>query len=332
MVQRRVRRLPVLVSVAALTALGAGISTQQANAATQSFAFVGEPENYKVPADVCAVKVVASGGEGGIVSGAEETHGLGGRVTATLTVTPGETLVVEVGGRGGDGGASSPGAGGSGGTDGGDATPTDSESIDGAGGGGSSDVRRGGSGLANRVVVAAGGGGAGAYGADPISSGGAGGGASGGTPNGDGGNGGGETPGQGGDVGTTSAPGAGGSGGGGGGSGQAGDTGGVGNGGNGGGEGNSATNGGGGGGGGAGYHGGGGGGGTSNLASAGTSGGGGGGANFAVANATGVTKAAGVQSNDGTITITPLGNACDQEPPAVAPAADEVTDTPRLTG
>ena len=65
--------------------------------------------------------------------------------------------MVKVGGRGGDSTSSRAGAGGTGGTNGGNGATINNEGVSSAGGGGASDVRRGGSGLANRVIVGAGG-------------------------------------------------------------------------------------------------------------------------------------------------------------------------------
>ena len=76
----------------------------QTGEVSQPFEFSGEPEDYVVPAGVCSVTVDAFGAEGGDYLGQETptVGGLGGRVTATIPVTPGETLIVRVGGRGTD--------------------------------------------------------------------------------------------------------------------------------------------------------------------------------------------------------------------------------------
>ena len=145
--------------------------------------------SYTVPAGICRVTVDARGAAGGnanvvvpssqraaiqarlaaagkgpanppagFVHAAADTGsgGLGGETTATIPVTSGETLTVSVGGAGQDIGSSLPDGGTPDGGSGGIGA------LPGAGGGGSSDVRQGGTGLANRVVVAGGGGGAGA--------------------------------------------------------------------------------------------------------------------------------------------------------------------------
>ncbi len=86
------------------------------------------------------------------------TGGLGAHVQAILSVTPGQTLAILVGGRGGDGGSQ----GAAGGFNGG-AGDTGGIAGVGGGGGGASDVRTGAgdtSGLSSRLLVAGGGGGA----------------------------------------------------------------------------------------------------------------------------------------------------------------------------
>jgi uncharacterized repeat protein (TIGR02543 family) len=122
-----------------------------AYASATTFNFTGAEQQYVVPAGMCSVQVDAYGAEGqngllpsgGFISGG----GMGGRAQATITVTPGATLYVYVGGRNGYNGG---GAGASvfyGGSSG--------------GGGGASDVRQGGNAVSNRIVVAGGGGGGG---------------------------------------------------------------------------------------------------------------------------------------------------------------------------
>jgi hypothetical protein len=124
------------------------------------FSFTGEVQEFIVPADVTSITVYASGARGGdgwSVDGAGSVKGfggLGGNVQATLTVTPGETLYIYVGGAGEDA-TTSPGAGGwNGGGDGGGSDA----GYSGGGGGGASDIRRGGDALTDRILVAAGGG------------------------------------------------------------------------------------------------------------------------------------------------------------------------------
>ena len=201
--QRLITRIGGASAVAALS-LGGGwmLASAPAVAApqTKQFDFTGGAQEFVVPANVCQVTVDAFGAAGGTFSSGQEDNqvagGLGGRTTATITVSPGETLQVNVGGRGanagdeespvtvvnggpgsslrfGNGSVGAPG-GFNGGGDGGN----DESDDPGAGGGGGSDVRQGGSALTDRVVVAGGAGGAG--GNDDGGAGGAGGGGTGG--------------------------------------------------------------------------------------------------------------------------------------------------------
>ena len=126
--------------------------------ATASFTTAGS-YTFTVPAGVTSIAVTAAGAAGGSISGGG-TGGRGAGVAATVPVTPGEQLVVGVGGVGG--GVIGPGAGGAGGVGGG-GSGASGASFEGAGGGGASVV-----GVASSspgfglLVVAAGGGGGGA--------------------------------------------------------------------------------------------------------------------------------------------------------------------------
>lgn len=138
---------------------------------TETFSFTGAQQNFTVPAGVTSITVEAWGAEGGDGNdeggaGVPGAGANGGKVTATITVTPGETLAIFVGGQGAAattvGQDSTGGTGGfnGGAAGGGDGDPPTSASGAGGGGGGASDVRRGGTALTDRVVVAGGGGGA----------------------------------------------------------------------------------------------------------------------------------------------------------------------------
>ena len=120
------------------------------------FNYTGGAQVWTVPSDVTAITFDVDGASGGHRVGGTGTPGKGGRVTGTLSVTPGETLNIFVGGNGGTG--SSTGA--VGGYNGGG----NSYNYGGSGGG-ASDIRVGGVALLNRVVVAGGGGGGAADGA-----------------------------------------------------------------------------------------------------------------------------------------------------------------------
>jgi RHS repeat-associated protein len=131
-------------------------------AGSLTYGFSGSPEWFTVPAGVHAIAVDLYGAQGGHAT----LGGLGGRVSATVAVSPGDVLQVNVGGQG---------AVGAGGFNGGGFGPPGAH-----GGGGASDVRRNGGTVASRVVVAGGGGGAGEWSGVTAGGGGAGGGWTGG--------------------------------------------------------------------------------------------------------------------------------------------------------
>ena len=143
------RRIVLLFStlVAGMLALAA-----PASATTETFNVTGGPQTWTVPAGVTQATFDLYGaqgwGTGGLFS-----PGLGGRATATIAVTPGASIQVNVGGQG-----FMPGAGFNGGGAG--APPPGGGNVVGGGGGGASDIRIGGTALTDRVLVAGGGGGA----------------------------------------------------------------------------------------------------------------------------------------------------------------------------
>ena len=112
--------------------------------------YTGGPQTYTVPAGVTSLRVELAGASGG-TSFFGQPGGLGGRVQATLAVTPGQQLTLFVGGAGSLNSAGYNGGGGA--------------SFSVGGGGGATDLRAGGAALANRVLVAGGGGGGGDFGA-----------------------------------------------------------------------------------------------------------------------------------------------------------------------
>ena len=111
------------------------------------FYYTGAAQHFRVPEGVTLITVVARGAKG---AGARVAFG--GRVHALIPVTPGERLVVYVGGD-----ASGENGGFNGGANGGYM----SNQFPGYGGGGASDVRQGGDQLVDRILVAGGGGGRG---------------------------------------------------------------------------------------------------------------------------------------------------------------------------
>lgn len=117
----------------------------------QNFRYTGGKQTFKVPAGVSNVTITAFGARGApggnFASGNVAIGGEGAIVTATISVTPGERLAIFVGGAGVKGGFNG----------GGNAGASYTSSY----GGGASDVRQGGDGLADRIIVAGGGGGGG---------------------------------------------------------------------------------------------------------------------------------------------------------------------------
>jgi hypothetical protein len=104
-----------------------------ASAATEVFSYTGAVQPWTVPDGVSRATFELYGSQGGDSRIAPDTAGKGARVTATLFVSPGETLSIRVGGRNGWNGGE-------------------------LGGGGATDVRRGVN-LTDRLLVAGGGGG-----------------------------------------------------------------------------------------------------------------------------------------------------------------------------
>ena len=154
------RDAALLASLAACLALPAA-----ARAATETFDHTGAAQSFTVPDDVTELTVDAYGGVGGSTLGTvgPVAGGFGGRATATIPVTPGEVLEVNVGGGGANGmpfiGSSA------GGFNGGGDVSGCVGSDDAGAGGGASDLRRdadgaGGDELDERLVVGGGGGGA----------------------------------------------------------------------------------------------------------------------------------------------------------------------------
>jgi hypothetical protein len=119
------------------------------NQGSQVFNYTGAQQTWTVPAGVTSINVDVQGAQGGQTS--YGTAGRGGRTQATIPVSPGATIIVNVGGQGNYS---------TGGWNGG-GNPYGCGCV--GGGGGASDIRIGGNALANRAIVAGGGGGAGYY-------------------------------------------------------------------------------------------------------------------------------------------------------------------------
>jgi len=129
---------------------------------SMTFDYPGSPATVTRPACVTRIVVDARGGAGGtgFYNGVRGAGGKGGRTQATIAVTASDVIKVYVGNAGANAVNGAAGSGGfNGGANGGSSAPVSPQY--GGGGGGASDVRRNGTGLADRIVVAGGGGGAG---------------------------------------------------------------------------------------------------------------------------------------------------------------------------
>ena len=161
--------------VTSVSGLAVLFPAPSAYASGTSFTSTGSEQTYSVPPGVTSVTVTAVGAPGGTgVAPVEPPGGDGASVTATVAVTPGETLYVEVGGDGATGPCS---VGGTTGT----AFNGGGSSVCGGGGGGASDVRTCSMTACpnltpdTRLVVAGGGGGRGASNSNTAAAGGQGG-------------------------------------------------------------------------------------------------------------------------------------------------------------
>ncbi|MFL5908580.1 MAG: glycine-rich protein [Solirubrobacterales bacterium] len=139
-------RVRVLGLVAVLACFGSALLASPALATTETFNYTGAAQTWTVPAAVTSASFDLLGAQGAAVYGAA---GLGGRATATIPLTPGESIQLNVGGQGG-----TPAGGFNGGGDG-------DSAFNATGGGGASDIRIGGTTLNQRALVAGGGGGSG---------------------------------------------------------------------------------------------------------------------------------------------------------------------------
>ncbi len=122
-----------------------------------TFNYTGGSQNYVVPAGVTVICFTVSGAQGMRNAQGSNLGGLGGRVTGSMPVTPGQVLQINVGG----GGLISSAGGFNGGGNGGIITTNCCPTSHAGGGGGASDIRIAPYGLANRVAVGGGGGGTG---------------------------------------------------------------------------------------------------------------------------------------------------------------------------
>lgn len=176
----RLWMLAVTASLAGLVvALGgsAGASALPSNctvvgvAVTCSFTYTGTEATWKVPAGVKSIYIRAAGGTGGFNGENDASGGYGGTVAASVAVTGGKTLYIDVGGNG-----STSGAGGLSGStpSGGDGGSNEGPGNVGGGGGGATAVQTCSANAAScvaryhgqhdpRLAIAGGGGGGGGY-------------------------------------------------------------------------------------------------------------------------------------------------------------------------
>jgi hypothetical protein len=131
------------VSPGATTTYYAEASTPSGGPGNQTFNFTGGVQTFTVPSGVTSITVDAYGAAG------YGALGYGGRVQSTHPVVPGEVLQIYVGGAGTETTGGFNGGGDAG------------ANIGYGSGGGATDIRQGGAGLGNRIMVAGGGGGTG---------------------------------------------------------------------------------------------------------------------------------------------------------------------------
>jgi gliding motility-associated-like protein len=139
-----------IVALASALLFGIGYSSAQD---TLMFNYTGGVQTLTIPPCASQVSVEMVGGSGG-AQGPNMNQGLGAMVSGILTVPPGSTIEINVGGAGGCGA-------GSGGFNGGGSGANGTQTYIGCGGGGASDIRVAPYTLGDRIAVAAGGGGEG---------------------------------------------------------------------------------------------------------------------------------------------------------------------------
>ncbi len=93
-------RLARLLVVVGLTAGLALVALPRTALASTDTVFPGPEATYVVPAGVTSINVTANGGYGSDNCDANSFGGYGSSVTATIPVTPGETLYIDVGSAG----------------------------------------------------------------------------------------------------------------------------------------------------------------------------------------------------------------------------------------
>lgn len=99
----------VALVAAAFTPIATLTTPDTAWASPQTFNYTGAPQLYVVPDGITSITVTASGAQG--VAPGTSTAGRGATVSATISVSPGETLQINVGGSGSHGGWNGGGTG-----------------------------------------------------------------------------------------------------------------------------------------------------------------------------------------------------------------------------
>ena len=160
----RTRIVSLAVAAVLLQALGSVTPARAADPVTVTFTFTGAQESWTVPAGVTSIHAVVVGARGAGF-GPGTFGGFGHRAETDVTVVPGQTIYVAVGGPGATGGLTAGGAGGfNGGAPGGNGGVLGGGG--GGGGGGATDLRTinqdAPGTIGSRLIVAGGGGGRGA--------------------------------------------------------------------------------------------------------------------------------------------------------------------------
>lgn len=177
-------RIAVIAATALVMVVGAaggGIASERASAAgaetpagsVSIYGYTSSTQTDTVPQGATSVLFIAEGGSGGAGKGAERGGhpGFGAIVTGWAPVTPGSTIIVDVGGAGGSEAANSGGFGGYTGGNGGTSTYWGASSA-GGGGGGATVLAVGGTTLATAGAGGGGGGGTEVDGINPAGDGG----------------------------------------------------------------------------------------------------------------------------------------------------------------
>jgi hypothetical protein len=158
------------ISADSASAVSGGTLIASAGGSTQvTFGYTGQAVTWQVPAGVTSLTFEAAGGDGGGTAGkVGGFRGLGADIMGTLSVTPGETLVIAVGGTGT---TSSAGGWGYDGMSGGPANTAKPSDRSGGAGGGATFIGAENGNTVDPLVISGGGGGFGGGSGDPLATG-----------------------------------------------------------------------------------------------------------------------------------------------------------------